>query len=125
MIKPILSSVLVATFLFASTGQAMASDRHQSYRDQGANFHQNDRDRRGDFRREFHGRRDHDRLAYRFREYQPRWRHRYYERRWERRWERHEHRYLRPVVVVRERNAMAPFVAGAILGTIIANQPVR
>jgi len=123
MIKPILSSILVASVLFATTGQAMASDRHQSYRDRGTEHHQADRDwRRQDYRHEYDRRERHPEFAYRYRELRPAWRHRHPEY--------YPVRYLyrplpRPVVVVRENDLMAPIVAGAILGAIIANNQAR
>jgi len=127
MIKPILSSILVASVLFATTGQAMASDRNQSYRDRGTEHHQSDRDgRRQDYRHEFDRRERHPEFAYRYRELRPAWRHGYPERypaRYQYRYWNHPH--PRPVVVVRENDLMAPIVAGAILGAIIANNQAR
>ena len=70
MIKPVLSSILMASVLFAGAGQALASDRHQSYRDRGTEYHQHDRDARkhqsrGKFERhEFKHRERHPRFAY-------------------------------------------------------------
>ena len=123
MIKSILSSILVASVLFATTSQAMASDRHQSYRDRGTEHHQADRDgRRQDYHHEYDRRERHPEFAYRYRELRPAWRHGYPERYQVRYW---HHPHPRPVVIVRENNLMAPIVAGAILGAIIANNQAR
>lgn len=129
MFKPILSSILVASVLFAGTGQAMASDRHQSYRDRGTEYHQHDRDRERQRNYREHERRvsrhgeRYPRYAYRFRDARPYWRYRYVESRWERRW--HHRHPARPVVVVHDHNLMGPVVAGAILGAIIAGNQAR
>jgi hypothetical protein len=129
MIKPVLSSILMASVLFVGVGQAQASDRHQSYRDRGTEYHQRDRDVRKhqmhrDFeRREFKHRERYPRYAYRYRDVRPYWRHRHPAPRLERRW---HHRYHpRPVVVVRDRDLLGPVVAGAILGAVIANNQAR
>ena len=129
MIKPILSSILVASVLFAGTGRAMASDRHQSYRDRGTEYHQYDRDwkkqrnHREFERREFRHEERHPRVIYRYRAARPYWRYRHAERRFERRWHRRHH--PRPVVVVDDRYLMGPVVAGAILGAVIAGNQAR
>ena len=116
MIKPVLSSILVATVLFAGAGQALASDRHQSYRDRDGRKRLN--------HHEFERRARHDRLAYRGRGHGSRWYYRHHDRRWHR-----AHRFHRVyrdrVVVVRERNLMGPIVAGAILGAVIAGDHAR
>ena len=127
MIKPILSSILVASVLFATTGQAMASDRHQSYRDRGAEHHQANRDwGKQKYHREFDRRERHPEYAYRYRELRPAWRHRHPERFRDRHHNRYGHRHHpRQVVVVRDRNLMGPIVAGAILGAVIANSQAR
>jgi len=123
MIKPILSSIFVASVLFATTSQAMAGDRHQSYRDRGTEYHQADRDwRRQQYHREFDRRERHPEFAYRYRELRPVWRHghpgHYRARYWYR-------QHVRPVVVIRENNLMGPIVAGAILGAVIANSQAQ
>ena len=127
MIKPILSSILVASVLFATTGQAMASDRHQSYRDRGTEHHQADRGwKKQRFHREFDRRERHPEYVYRHRELRPAWRHRHPERYGVRHHARYGyHPHPRQVVVVREHNLMGPIVAGAILGAVIANNQAR
>ncbi|MGW8246910.1 MAG: hypothetical protein ACWGOV_02265 [Acidiferrobacterales bacterium] len=129
MIKPVLSSILMASVLLAGIGQAQASDRDQSYRDRGTEYHQHERGMREHQiyrkfeRREFERRERYPRYAYRYRDVRPYWRHRHPAPRLERRW---HHRYHpRPVVVVHDRYLMGPVVAGAILGAIIANNQAR
>lgn len=129
MIKPVLSSILMASVLFAGAGQALASDRHQSYRDRGTEYHQHDRDARkhqsrGKFERhEFKHRERHPRFAYQYRDARPYWRQRPAPPRLERRW--HQRHHPRPVVVVHDRSLLGPVVAGAILGAVIAGNQAR
>jgi len=129
MIKPVLSSILMASVLFAGAGQALASDRHQSYRDRGTEYHQHERDARNHQmhrkfeRREYRHRERHRRYAYRYRDVRPYWRHRHAPPRFERRW--HHRHHPRRVVVIHDRNLMGPVVAGAILGAVIAGNQAR
>lgn len=129
MIKPVISSILMASVLFAGAGQALASDRQQSYRDRGTEYHQRDRDvrkhqaHRNFERHEFKHHERYPRYAYRYRDGRPAWRRHHVRPRLEHSW-RYRH-HPRPVVVVHDRGLMGPVIAGAILGAVIANNHER
>lgn len=129
MIKPVLTTLFLASVLIAGTSPALASDRYQSYRDRGAEHHQRDRDGRDEQSHQRPDRyRHHDGDRYRhgrheYREF-ARWRrHHHPDWRWAR--YRHHHHHGYPRVVVYERDIMAPVIAGAILGAVIAGSQQR
>jgi len=128
MIKPVLTTVFLASVLIAGTNPVLASDRYPSYREQGAQGHQHEwdgRERQSHQRPDRYRHRDGERDRYSRHEYREfAYRHHHPDWRWAR--YRHQHRYyVRPRMVVYEHDIMAPVIAGAILGAVIVGSQQR